>query len=382
MLLSKANFVDEEKNAALLNMNQDDYLRKQVQPNIAKFGDKWKDIMETSKSANAPRENVAIMETPRIIYLDAERTFAQPHHRTQLIQFLTRVMSHLKGDYAQALSYVSGFLLLVLDEDTVLDIVLRLNKEDKYVPGYWKEEAVAAATDAYVFRHMMEHFFPKVATHLAKLNLFPENYCQKWFVGLCTQILPFEALYPFFDNFLTHGYTYLFQFGLSLIDMLQDELLAANDFASVFALLRLYPTKGIITNSPPKNTKLKNIDPVKLINHALDFEVYDFDYPKLRKDLFEKHLKERLAQAKAYAEQAKKEADDSDDDDEEGEDCEICHEMIPELQCAECDLKICEECHEKSKGGKHKSSHKVTPYEPADEDDEEVNKLTSEVKKL
>src|SRR4051812_40213708 len=78
-------------------------------------------------------------------------------------------------------------------------------------------------------------------------------------------------------------------------------------FVLVFALLRLDPTKVIITSSPPENTKLKVLDPVKLINHALDFEVYDFDYPKLRKDLFEKHLKERLAQAKAYAEQAKKE---------------------------------------------------------------------------
>jgi hypothetical protein len=54
--------------------------------------------------------------------------------------------------------------------------------------------------------------------------------------------------------------------------------------------------------------------------------------------------------------------------------------MFPELQCAECNLKICEECHEKSKGGKHKSSHKVTPYEPADEDD--VDKLTTNVMKL
>jgi hypothetical protein len=69
MLLSKVNFVDEEKNAALLNMNQNDFLRKEVQPNMQKYGDKWRAIMNTKNIENATRENVTILDTPRIMYL-------------------------------------------------------------------------------------------------------------------------------------------------------------------------------------------------------------------------------------------------------------------------------------------------------------------------
>lgn len=38
--------------------------------------------------------------------------------------------------------------------------------------------------------------------------LFPETYCQKWFVGLCVHVLPFSALLDFFDAFFKGGKLY------------------------------------------------------------------------------------------------------------------------------------------------------------------------------
>jgi len=381
MFLGRVSFLEDERNAPLLNMNLEDFLKREVQPNSQKYGEKFKSLVLQTNEITKKREELPLLETPRILFLDAERTFLKENHRKELVSFLTRVITNLRGDYSQALSYISGFLLLVLDEATTMDIIVKLNGDPKYVPGYWKEEPVAAATDAYVFNHLVEKFFPKIAAQLVRHHVFPENYCQKWFGGLCIQILPFETLYPFFELFLEHGFKFLFQFGLSLVDLLQEHLLAADNAGAVFELLRLEPKVVAVTNKAAPNGKIK-LDATKLLKHALDFDINDTDFATLRKTLFEKHLKERLAQAKAFAQKKKEEDNDSaEDSDEDGEDCDICHEMFPEYNCKECSLKICEQCHEDSKGT-HKASHKVIPYEPEDNEksDEEVDKLAANIK--
>jgi len=200
-LLKEQNFLVEEKEAPLLILHHDDVL-KQESDNIAPRVEKWRDLVlkgVESKLKVSEEENDE--EPPRILTLDVERTFVTPAHRKILTKFLQQVYEHQNGDYAQALCYVSAFLLLTCDTQTTMDLVLHLHSSTKYVPGYWKREPVAAATDAYVFHTLLEKHFPKVAEHLNKQGVFPENYCQKWFGGLATQILPFEALFPFFDAF-------------------------------------------------------------------------------------------------------------------------------------------------------------------------------------
>lgn len=71
----------------------------------------------------------------------------------------------------------------------------------------------------------------------------PSSFCQKWFVGLCVHVLPFEYLFQYFEGFLEGGHKFLFQFGLSLIHQLQDKLLALHNNHSVtLGLLRLDPS--------------------------------------------------------------------------------------------------------------------------------------------
>jgi len=375
MFLTKSTFLEEEKHAPLLNMNLNDHLKNVIQPNMDKYAEKWKSLLLTNY--NLPNTENQLLPTPRIIYLDAERTFVQEHHKKQLIDFLTRAYSNLKGDYSQAMAYVAGFLLLILDEQTTMSMMVRLDTDPKYVPGYWKDEPVAAATDAYVFNHLVQRYFPQVAQHLAKLYVFPENFCQKWFGGLCIQIMPFETLYPFFDLFFEHGFKFLFQFGLSLIDNLKEELLKISDPSDVFAFLRLDQKFVSVSSSPLPNRK--TINPNQLLQHALEFDISDVDFPKLRKELFEKHLKERLERAKEFEKKHKEEEDNDDDEDEEGEDCDVCHDMLPEYTCTVCNLNVCEKCHKGGKGS-HKKNHKVKPYESKDKSDEEVDALTNQLK--
>lgn len=347
-------------------------------------------------------------ENQRIVIKDAERTFLGDAQRASLIKVLTAVIKEF-GDYGQGLSYVTSFLMLTLDEPTVVAILTKLNSEERYLKGYWKHEAVGFATDAHVFDHLLSAHFKDVAEHLAKHFILPETYCQKWFVGLNIHVLPFEAEFEFFGDFLRVGQPYLLQFGLSLIDHLKSDLLATRDASRLYALLRL--DKKVV----PDATALS------IVKKAAEFEskVKEVDLPELRKKMFETKLKARLEAAKkafeeAAAEKARKaerkkkreekkeerkkkkgeEAESSDedgggsstdesdsgDDDSDGEgddggECQICKDMVPEVFCKDCKLLVCGSCHDDEKGT-HKKTHKVV------DDTQEMEELAKAVKEV
>lgn len=60
-----------------------------------------------------------------------------------------------------------------------------------------------------MFDHLLARHLPDVHSRLAGACLFPETYCQKWFVGLCVHVLPFSALLDFFDAFFKGGKVYV-----------------------------------------------------------------------------------------------------------------------------------------------------------------------------
>jgi hypothetical protein len=83
--------------------------------------------------------------------------------------------------------------------------------------------------------------FPEIAKHLVSNTIFPETYCQKWFVGLCLHVMPFENLFEFLEKFFFHGAIFLYRFALSLMEHISVPLLETNDPVKIFALLRLDP---------------------------------------------------------------------------------------------------------------------------------------------
>ena len=180
----------------------------------------------------------------RIFEKDAERTFATAAHRQEMISVLSGLFRDF-GDYSQSLGYVASLLMLLLGTQDAIIILEHLNFDPKYVPGYWKAQAIDFGRDAWVFQALMERYHPDVAAHLLKNGIFPNTYCQKWFSGLCIHVLPFNTLLDFLDAFLHEGHPYLFRFGLSLVEHLKTQLLATTDPSTQFAILRLDLKKGV-----------------------------------------------------------------------------------------------------------------------------------------
>jgi hypothetical protein len=349
-MLKADTFWEYEREAPLLNLNKG-FLEQEGELLFDRVA-AWPTLAGVDSSTINGVSIPAVEKPDRIFIADAERTFRHKENQDKFVRLLAYLDSKF-GDYAQGLGYVSSFLLLTIEEANAIALLSHLNSSKRYIPGYWKHEAVAFATDAYVFQELVGKFFPQVAAHLQKNTIDPATYCQKWFVGLCVHVLPFEVLFHFFEKFFAGGFEFLMKFGLSLIKHLETQLLAINNNpASIFALLRL----------DPKVVSHDSEFLMDMVNGADEFDFSGIDFESLRSSVYQKYLQKRLASAKEAKEATV---------DDEIEDCQICLDDFPEVYCKECDLKICENCHASPPSkSTHKPEHRVMPIDLEDEEDE------------
>jgi len=201
-----------------------------------------------------------------------------------------------------------------MGQDAALKTLLHVGSDEKYVPGYWKAFPEAYKRDSSVYERLLEARLPEVAAKLQRSGVVAEAYVSKWFVGNCVHVLPFRALFDFYEAFLERGYVFLFQFALSLCDTLAEQLLAADDtdVAGLFALLRL--DRSVY----PDNTEGGDFF-VGIVARAADIEVDPAEVLRLRTDEMDKLQLKLVSDRLRMAELAADEeeivfSDDSDED--------------------------------------------------------------------
>jgi hypothetical protein len=297
----------------------------------------------------------------RTVDRDVERTFFDAAQRVPLTQFLNVVINEFR-DYHQGLGYIGSFLLLVLDAPTVLAMLRKLNAHPDFLPGYWKHEAVALATDAHVFNHLLEQREPDVAKHLAAKFVFADTFCQKWFACLNVHLLSFTLLCDFLDVFFRHGFRASMQFGLVLCHELRADILEQKSSDKIFELLRFQPPRV----APERQAAIvrRVADSFAAPNSA---PFADVDFAALRRTMYDLKLRARMeAAAKAGVGRAGESDDDADDDDddselEEGNECGLCAGM-PDYYCVVCKFAVCGLCH-KTGSAPHAKAHKVEEFD-------------------
>lgn len=174
-------------------------------------------------------------EINRIFKLDAERTFSDEENRIKMITALSTIYHEIK-DYHQGLGFVVAFFLLQLTPEDTVRLALSLNRY--YLPGYFKTAPFNYVRDAKVFEKLVMERYPETAKKIEE-SACAEAFCSKWFVGLNVHVLPFPSLCKFFEILFAKGNLFLFQFGLSIVDVCREDILNAKDASQVLAILRL-----------------------------------------------------------------------------------------------------------------------------------------------
>ena len=215
----------------------------------------------------------------RIIKLDVFRTLRNPQYQRPLELFLAHCYVAF-GDYAQALCLVAAVLRLYLSENDVFKMLAVINASDFYIPGYWKAEAVGYATDAYAIYDILEKHNPRAHQKLAAMHMFPETFSQKFLVALGIHVFPYELLVDVLEHFFKDGRSFLVRLMLAIMDVLEDDIVAAPQINDVYAVLRLDKIQ-------PERMRA-------IINHAAALETAPFDLPAMRPAIYDKYLKQRL----------------------------------------------------------------------------------------
>ena len=96
----------------------------------------------------------------RIFERDAERTFVHEDYRQRMMGLLRRVWPENR-DYHQGEGYVCSLLMLLFDEETVMRMLLRLTREPRYTPGYWRAAPEPYVRDAMVYARLVNERFPQ-----------------------------------------------------------------------------------------------------------------------------------------------------------------------------------------------------------------------------
>ncbi|KAH8738936.1 TBC domain containing protein [Cryptosporidium ryanae] len=225
-------------------------------------------------------DNTSDPEINRIFKLDAERTFSDEENRVKMIKVLSTIYQEIK-DYHQGLGFVVAFLLLQLKPEDTVRLALSLNRY--YLPGYFKTAPFNYVRDAKVFEKLLLRRYPEVAKKIED-SACAEAFCSKWFVGLNVHVLPFPALCKFFEILFLKGNLFLFQFGLSVVDVCREDILNAKDASEVLAILRLDEKK--YHNLMEHNECGPGAKPgsffTHLVEHALDIDVTEDEINELR----------------------------------------------------------------------------------------------------
>ena len=352
-MLRRTNFLEEEKGSPLLLLDrgwlatqETDYLIGQVESWIATSGIEVDPSFSVSTTA----------PVTRIVERDVERIFNCDSSRS----VLTRVLAHVQealADYGQGVGYAAGWLLLFLDEATTVQVLLALDRNEKYIPGYWRAEAVKFVVDAKVVGELVGNFFGPLLGILEEQGVFPQTFAQKWFVGLGIQVLHFEALFVFWEHFMAEGYRWLFRFALAMFTACAEPLSQAGNTQEMYQILRL--------DEAIADDNLR----AGIVEMAVQMEL-DGDFAdtiaQLREHIYTTDVKPAMDKAAAFRANAAAEDADGEDDDEyeyDGDfvECGVCENNAPDVYCNTCALPICGMCLPKLKAkGKCSDDHDQT----------------------
>ena len=75
-----------------------------------------------------------------------------------------------------------------------------------------------------MFNKLLEKYIPKISKQFGKMEITPELYLIPWLEEFFTKTFNVNILNHIFDLFLINGEYILFQIGLSIIKLLEDEL--------------------------------------------------------------------------------------------------------------------------------------------------------------
>merc|ERR1719193_2756782 len=133
-MIEQSNFFVAEADAPLLSLERG-FLRADPERRIDE-AKKWLHNLGLD-TKSSPFKYKPVEKPKRIFLKDAERTFKSKENQQLFMKILTLAEQKFY-DYQQTLGYVTSWLLLFFEGPQVLEMLVAMNFDPKFIPGYWK----------------------------------------------------------------------------------------------------------------------------------------------------------------------------------------------------------------------------------------------------
>ena len=136
------------------------------------------------------------------------------------------------------MNFIVGALLLHCSEEVTFWLFVALIEDyemrDIYMeglPGHIKHSSLITA--------LMERHLPELYEHLQEIGMNIEIFATDWYFTLFAKVIPTYQMNAFFDSFYQDGWCFFHKFTLTLLRILQPQILQMDDMSEIKQLLLL-----------------------------------------------------------------------------------------------------------------------------------------------
>eukprot|EP00599_Poterioochromonas_sp_BG-1_P009714 CAMPEP_0173137274 /NCGR_PEP_ID=MMETSP1105-20130129/2985_1 /TAXON_ID=2985 /ORGANISM="Ochromonas sp., Strain BG-1" /LENGTH=932 /DNA_ID=CAMNT_0014049623 /DNA_START=341 /DNA_END=3140 /DNA_ORIENTATION=+ len=147
---------------------------------------------------------------------------------TQLTDF-----SETEKDLAE--KQIFGFMLELIQKNGKLGL-----------QGLWGEKIPKLKLRVYQLDRFLRWNYPHLHEHFVKIHLSPEVLTAQWFVTLFSYSFPLTMTTRIWDYIFLSGWEGIFRLSVSILGLMQDQLLALDDMESVAILMKEWKKPGYL----------------------------------------------------------------------------------------------------------------------------------------
>ncbi|XP_042352554.1 uncharacterized protein si:ch211-266k8.4 [Plectropomus leopardus] len=189
----------------------------------------------------------------RQIALDLQRSF--PTHRSlmgespeaiegqaKLFRILIAYAKYSpKVGYSQGMSYIAAVLLMQLGEEEAFWALTALLDKPKYLAEVFDLSLTRVQHQVKVFDQFLKHRKPQLSQHLESVGVLSVHFAMPWFLTLFTSLPCWDSVLAVWDLIILHGLSAVFRTALTIMELLEPQLMDLSDEGAVLPLLLRVP---------------------------------------------------------------------------------------------------------------------------------------------
>ena len=215
-------------------------------------------------------------------YFNIENFKESLYRILKAISILDKEMS-----YVQGINFIVGFLLVISnrnENDTFYFIMALFSYTFAFkfgIRGFYLENFPLVHSCIKIFENRFKKYFLNVFNHFEKIGVPYICWISPWMQMIYVNVFPNKELLRIWDCFFCIGIPFLISLGLSIVELIEKDVLEINDFSQIQEFFKLLNPE--IKNNFKNKEKKIEYDIENLINNAI--KKYNINEEEIREVL-------------------------------------------------------------------------------------------------